>query len=290
MDIEAVKRKKEMIIERYGPWTSHNIRLYEDVYTIADRIVGDEIKLMRIVQTISDISCKHPGDLRVLDLACLEGLYAVEFACRGARVVGIEGREANIEKARFAKEVLSLGNLELVQDDVRNLNRERYGNFDVVLCLGVFYHLDSPDLFQFMEHLSDVCGGIAVIDTHVSLTVEENFVYGGRTYAGSRYVEHSPESTPQERLGSPWASLDNVTSCWLTKPSLLNLLADVGFTSVFECLNPPEVFTPEEGVTIVKPGDRVTLVALKGKAETLCLSPHMDASHQNFWPENDGSL
>ena len=40
--------------------------------------------------------------VRVLDLASLEGMYALELARRGADVVAIEGREANVEKARFA--------------------------------------------------------------------------------------------------------------------------------------------------------------------------------------------
>ena len=52
--------------------------------------------------------------------------------------MGVEIREASIEKARFVKDVLALDNLELAQDDVRSLTAEKYGIFDVVLCLASF--------------------------------------------------------------------------------------------------------------------------------------------------------
>jgi 2-polyprenyl-3-methyl-5-hydroxy-6-metoxy-1,4-benzoquinol methylase len=68
---------------------------------------------------------KPISQARVLDLACLEGHYAIEFALHGAEVTAIEIREANIAKARYAKEQMGLGRLRLVQDDVRNVSVEK---------------------------------------------------------------------------------------------------------------------------------------------------------------------
>ena len=42
--------KKKDVESRYGAWTAHNIHLQDDIYTIAPRVVGDGIKLRRIVQ------------------------------------------------------------------------------------------------------------------------------------------------------------------------------------------------------------------------------------------------
>jgi hypothetical protein len=39
------------------------------------------------------------GKLRMLDLASLEGIFAIEFASQGAEIVAIEGREANNARA-----------------------------------------------------------------------------------------------------------------------------------------------------------------------------------------------
>ena len=77
------------------------------------------------------------GGLRILDLACLEGLFSLELAMQGARVVGVEIREGNLTKARFAAEALGVSGVEFVRDDVRNVDAGRYGRFDVILCSGI---------------------------------------------------------------------------------------------------------------------------------------------------------
>ena len=263
MTADRIERDRKRIIEKFGAWSAHNIHLGGGVYTIGDGIVGDEIKLRRIVQAVADLSHKPLAALRILDLACLEGLYAVEFARHGAEVVGIEIRETNIEKARFAKESLGLRNLTFVQDDVRNISVERYSHFDVVLCLGILYHLDTPDVFSFLERMSEVCQGVAVIDTHIG-TAERSYAYKAKTYWGSTFAEHAADATPEHKAKQLWASIDNPASFWFTRPSLLNALTHVGFTSIYECHTPPE---PQ------KPADRVTLVAIKGSRQKLLCSP-----------------
>lgn len=268
MDRKLIEARKADLERRYGPWSAHNILLAGELYTMGKGIAGDEVKLRRILQTAADAWRGPLAGMRVLDLACLEGLYAVEFARHGARVLGIEGRLPNIEKARFAKEVLALHDLELVQDDVRNLSRAKHGAFDAVLCLGILYHLDAPDVFAFIERIAEVCEGFALLDTHVSLTAERSHAYKGRTYWGRTYREHDPASSAEHRAWQLWASLDNVDSFWLTRASLCNALSHAGFTSIQDCVMPPEG---------EKPADRVTLLAFKGQRQPLLSSPLLDA-------------
>lgn len=279
MNIELIEKRKGEIVNQFGQWTAHNIQLQDDIYTIGKRVVGDEFQLRRIIQITSDIAREPLSNLRVLDLGCLEGLYAIEFGLRGAEVVAIEGREANIAKARFAKDTLAIdiNNLEFVQDDVRNLSKKKYGSFDVVLCLGILYHLDAPDVFSFMENVAEVCQRFAIIDTHVTNVCEEFYVHNNKKYCGRHAREHSPTSTPQERAKRLWASLDNPKSFCLTRPSLYNLLAHVGFTSVFECHYPREMHRYKS--------ERTTLVALKGRRENLLSSPLVAVMPDDDWPE-----
>ena len=270
-----MQEERSRVIEKYGAWTDHNVRLADDVYTIDAKKYSD--KLGRIVQLVSDLAGVPLCGLRILDLACLEGGYAIEFARQGATAVGIEGREASVMKARFVKRALGLDNLEFFQDDIRNLTKERYGEFDVVLCLGVFYHLDAPHVFRFAEQIAEVCKRFAVFDTHVSFVRETSYSYKGAQYWGRNVVEHDPESTKEERIEDLWASLDNITAVWPTMNSLLNLLDFAGFTSVHQCHVPVE---------LAKPADRVTLAAFKGTRPTILSTPILNEMPINQLPEN----
>jgi SAM-dependent methyltransferase len=251
-----IERARLALIQRHGTWTAANVDLGDGVYTIGPEAPTLHAGMVRFAQLFMDYTGKALAALRILDLACLEGEYAIEFARQGAQVVGIEGRAANIAKARFAKDALDLGNLDLIQDDVRNLRRENHGAFDAVLCSGILYHLDAPDVAEFLYRIGEVCDKCLIVDTHVAFRGRESFEHRGSTYWGSRFVEHHRAATERERESSSWASLDNRTSFWFTRPSLLNALHAAGFTSVAECHSPPH---PE------KSSDRLTLVAIKGQ-------------------------
>ncbi|KPQ38370.1 MAG: Methyltransferase domain [Phormidium sp. OSCR] len=251
MTDDAIARRQQEIIQQHGPWTNHNLRLGDHLYTMSDETCsGAEVKVRRVLQAVRDFCGEDLSRLRVLDLACLEGLYGLELALHGATVVGLEGRESNLAKARFSQEVLHLDKIEFVCDDVRNLSRERYGSFDVVLCIGIFYHLNAPDVFEFAQHIADVSSRLALFDTHVSSTAEQAYEYRGQTYWGRSYAEDH----------MAWGSIGNEESAWLTRPSLYNLLADVGFDSVYECHQP--MVPKYEQMRQAGQADRSTFLAL----------------------------
>ncbi|MHB8646675.1 MAG: class I SAM-dependent methyltransferase [Thermomicrobiales bacterium] len=276
MDAERVKAERKRVIKQHGRWRTHNFRLANGVYTISKSRFVDEGKLRRVLQIVADLSRKPLAELRVLDLGCAEGGYAVEFAQHGARVVGIEGRAASIERARFATTALGLDTVTLIEGDVRTLNRAEHGEFDVVLCLGLLFHINTPALFTFVRQIADLCTGLVVIDTHISTKGDATARYKGVIYYGEWYREHAPDATAEERLKDPWASLSDDESFWLTRPSLLNLLAAVGFTSVYECHNPSEIY---------RPMDRITLVAMKGTPQRVRSAPKVSKVPPDPWPE-----
>lgn len=276
MDVHKIVAKKNEIINKYGPWTAHNIHLQDDHYTIGPNIVGDEIRLRRITQCVFDLLGGNIKNARILDLACLEGLFAIEFARQGASCVGIEGREANIEKARFVKDVLQLDNLQLFQDDVRNLSYEKYGHFDVVLCLGILYHLDKPDVFAFIERLAEVSRKVCIVDTRVTLHPDTQVTYKDKTYSGQKGDEHGAKDSKESKLARLWASLDNVDNFYLSRATICNALADVGFTSVYQCNIPAEPH---------KPADRIFFMAIKGEPVHLINAPLMESRARDDMPE-----
>ena len=272
----------ESLRERYGPWTAHNIQLPDGTYTIGAGTSRDDSKLRRITQIIQDHCGENLSGLRVLDLACLEGMYGIECAMRGADVLAIEGRIASVEKAAFAARALNLPNYQIVQGDVRTLNPHEHGMFDVILCLGILYHIDECALLPFITAMHACCRNIVIIDTHVAISRRKVVQHNGRSYEGIDFFEYSPSLTPEEKDRELWASLDNPSSFWPTLTSLHNALGDVGFTSAYECQYPVE---------IDKMVDRKTIVAHRGTPVRVKCNPSVNVQLLPRWAERQsGSI
>ena len=275
MDVEELTRRRQAIIDRHGPWTYYNVELASGVYTMDAAAPLQARRVQRVLQVAADTNCKPLDALRVLDLGSHEGKFAVEFARHGADVVAVEVRAAHVEKAQLVRDWFELDNLELVQDDVRSVSAERHGSFDVVLCLGLLYHLGAADGVDLMSRVSQLCRRVAIVDTQIGLSGRVRHRSGAAEYRGALYREHLEDTTSAEREQITGASIDNPLSFWFTRPSLCNLLADVGFSSVYEGLNPPATLGKR---------DRRTLVAIKGRPIDVLGLPPGD-SRPERWPE-----
>ncbi len=89
-----------------------------------------------------------PDDLKgktVLDIGCSDGFFSFESKKRGAkRVVAVDCSKVNPSKGFFvARQILGL-DIEFIDSDIYNLNINKLGKFDLVLGLGLLYHLPSP--------------------------------------------------------------------------------------------------------------------------------------------------
>ena len=139
-------------VEALGPWF-HNLDL-NGVHTAPQHFLGDypAVKWRRFADAI-------PADLTgrtVLDIGCNAGFYAMEMKRRGAaRVLGLDTGDDYLAQARFAAGVNGL-DIEFRKMSVYDVGalRER---FDVVVFMGVLYHLRHPllalDLIH--EHVAD---------------------------------------------------------------------------------------------------------------------------------------
>jgi tRNA (mo5U34)-methyltransferase len=133
--VEEIERR----VTELGPWF-HNLCL-RGVQTAPNHFLGDypSAKWRSFENAI-------PSDLTgmtVLDVGCNGGFYSIEMKRRGAkRVLGIDHDDGYLRQARFAAGVLDLDICfeQMSVYDVPKL-RER---FDVVLFMGVFYHLRHP--------------------------------------------------------------------------------------------------------------------------------------------------
>lgn len=134
-------------VAELGQWF-HNLDL-GGVKTAPDHFLGDypEVKWRRFASSMpEDLTGKS-----VLDIGCNAGFYSIQMKRRGAdRVVGIDTDEKYLEQARFAATVSG------AEIEFRNLSVYRVGElhekFDLVLFMGVLYHLRHPLLALDLLH------------------------------------------------------------------------------------------------------------------------------------------
>jgi len=152
----------------------------------------------------------------VLDIGAWDGFFSFEAERRGAsRVVATDhyswhgagwGTKAGFELAR-----LTLGSrVEDIDIDVMDLSPARVGTFDVVLFLGVLYHLPHPLLA--LERVASVSHDLLILETVVDML-------GVRRPAMAFYPD-------RELNGDP-------TNWWAPNaPAVQAMLRSVGFAQV----------------------------------------------------------
>ena len=220
----------------------------------------------RIVQAILDLRGGSVSGARVLDLGSAHGLYTLDLARRGANTLGLEGRAAWIQIADAARIAHGLESAQFIQADARNIDVERYGQFDVTLCLGLLYHLSAEEAFSLIGSLFVMTHEFLVIDTQIALEPLEKRVLGGKEYFGVDFPEHPLGSSVEVMQAELGASLDSNYSFWFTAPSLMNMLGEAGFSSVFELKWPTEHVYRDGEFRVHE--DYITIVALKGEPVT----------------------
>jgi tRNA (mo5U34)-methyltransferase len=143
MGLETIREQ----IQELGEWFQ-NMDL-GGVSTAPDHFLGDypAVKWRMFADAI-------PKDLRgksVLDVGCNAGFYSIEMKRRGAdRVVGIDFDPRYLAQARLAARISGV-DIEFRQMDVYSVS-ELAETFDVVLFMGVLYHLRHPLLALDLLH------------------------------------------------------------------------------------------------------------------------------------------
>jgi tRNA (mo5U34)-methyltransferase len=99
---------------------------------------------------------------RVLDIGAWDGWFSFEMERRGAEVMAID----NWDNPRFHQMRSMLGSrVEYLQIDIYELTPERVGRFDIVLFMGVLYHLKHPLLA--LERVCALTTEMAAVDSFV---------------------------------------------------------------------------------------------------------------------------
>lgn len=258
-------------MDEISGFTAHNIRLDDGTLTLpsADQSMDQHPVAQSVLRLLRVL---YPAGLQgktIVDVGCLEGGYATEFARNGMMATGIEVRPSNYERCRYVQDRVNLPNLRFVLDDAMNVGK--HGRFDVFFVCGLLYHLDQPR--KFLEEVARNCGKALILHTHVA---HEHPSEGARHYQLSELCEneglrgrwyHEHGDIPKDELNRlKWASWENNSSFWIQKEHLLQLLKELGFDLVFEQFDNMGNIIHEMTDGWHAKMDRVMLVGIRGGA------------------------
>ena len=156
----------------------------------------------------------------IMELGSFEGGHTLALARRPqvTRVLGVEGRAYNIERARFAQGLLNVANVEFKELNLEKQDLSRLGNFDAVYCVGLLYHLPRPwELVQKISRVTSHC----FIWTHY--TNQKDGLKKVNGFEGIFVPEHG--------LKDPLSGL-SVNSFWPTLDSLRAMLTKAGYSTI----------------------------------------------------------
>ncbi len=157
-----------------------------------------------------------PGARRILELGSLEGGHTIGLAQRPGveQVLGIEGRAANVTRARVVQDLLQVQKIEFVQANLEQIDLTQFGHFDAIFCSGLLYHLPEP--WRLLEQFPKVANGL-FLWTHCAPETAGTFAEG---YRGQRCNEGGPDEV---------LSGLSPDSFWPTLGSLCNMLTTFGY-------------------------------------------------------------
>jgi len=174
--------------------------------------------------------------LSALDLASHQGWFAVNMARSGfSRVLGVDARQSHVDDSQLISDIYGMDQLSFQQGDIHDQNPETLGQFDVVLMLGLLYHLENP--VGALRTCRTLCKNLCIIETQIVPGMTGFVDYGSYQYVrplkGSFGIVDEMEDTH-----GPEASVTGI--CLVPSlDALMWLLEKVGFSSA-TVLEPPE--------------------------------------------------
>lgn len=154
-------------------------------------------------------------DQRVLDLGCNAGFWSLQAVNNGGEfVLGIDGRQMHIDQANLVFEVnhIAKERYKFIRGNIFDLDFARFGTFQIVLCLGLMYHISKP--IELLEKIAHVNTDILIIDTRIS------------TIEGSLFEMY------HENLDDPRNAIDYNIAFIPTKKAIFDIMPQFGYSVI----------------------------------------------------------
>jgi tRNA (mo5U34)-methyltransferase len=166
-----------------------------------------------------------------LDLACNEGWFSHRLREWGAqRVLGLDVRRKNIERANVMRDHYEIPpeEMEFREADVFALDPAELGTFDVVLVLGLIYHVENP---MGVLRLARACTRrLCVIESQLTRQVQP--IVHGLGQTGQLHESEGSFAIQVETGNNSLASTGRVISLIPNRAALAEMARSAGFTTI----------------------------------------------------------
>jgi hypothetical protein len=155
---------------------------------------------------------------RAIDLACSEGFFAHKLLEWGAGfAMGVDLRPENVRRAELVRAHMGIdpARLEFREGDVFELDPGTLGTFDVVLVLGLIYHVEDP--VGAMRRARALSRSLVAIETQ--LTRQKKPIVHGWGSSGSKLAAEASFAARVE----PDSSANPIAS----KPAVVSLIPNL---------------------------------------------------------------
>lgn len=178
------REQMEQQIAELGPWFygfdfGNGVRTTPNIPTAVTQIFDTRLEMVQ--RSIRAYFGSRLQSITAADIGCHEGFYTQALAREGVPLItGIDVRDINLRKAKFAASVLGYPQITFRQGNLETLNPVDYGQFDLTLFLGVLYHVENPMLC--LRHVAAMTREMCVIETQVVDEVEGSTEWGAQDW------------------------------------------------------------------------------------------------------------
>ncbi len=197
--------------DRLGPWVTS--------FSIEGRNYGGNFPAM-VDDRLQLFWTAFPDARTIIELGSLEGGHTFALAQHPGveRVLGVEGRRSNIERARYVQGLLGITNAEFVEENLEQDVLGKYGRFDVCFNVGLLYHLPEP--WKLVSQVGQIADGL-FLWTHYASERDARTTVNG--FPGLYYREFG--------LADPLSGMSN-QSFWPTLEGLKQMIGAAGLPRI----------------------------------------------------------
>lgn len=177
-------------------------------------------------------------DIKAVDIASHEGYFSCHLAKKGTKVLGLEARQEHVDDANEIAFGMGLADkfYSRVQD-VHEIDTKSVGTFDIVLMLGLIYHLENP--VGAIRKAHALCNDVCLIETQVAPNLSGQLDWGNYTFVkpmmGSFAIIDETEETHGPEMSTTGICLAPSIE------ALMWIMRKVGFKKV-EMIEPQDHF------------------------------------------------